>query len=126
MSLKIGLYINQELLKVLPTTSINPILQPENTDNINTYIVYKRVSLEPDYTDDGLAFNKTVEEVNIFSKNYTDCVDIAQTVRDTFELKIGTYGNNVKIYQCTLLQVGEETTDGNIYVQTLQFEFLTN
>lgn len=124
MSLKIGEYIRYKLLEALPTISSNPVIETENDEQLEPYIVYNS-TLEPHYTKDGIECDVNNVNITIVHKSYTDLMNLAQIVRDTFELKIETY-NDIKINSCYLLPVSEATSDGLLYSQVLTFEFNTN
>jgi hypothetical protein len=120
--ISIGKYIKHVLSGL--TESVNSLVLPPNADQLENYIVYKRMSVVPEYTRDGVAFNTTQVQIDIVSQDYGDGIDLAEEVRALFELKDEIYGN-IRVQQCTLL-AADENTDGSVFIQSLVFEIITN
>lgn len=96
---------------------IYPIFAPDET--LNPFVVFQRSNNVINYTKDGLLYDEVSLTINVISDNYTECINISEQVRDTLELKVGTY-SGVNIYQLLFTGVSEDYgVDG--YVSTLQF-----
>jgi len=121
MSISIGTAIRSILLNNSTvsglTTQIYPIFAPDVT--IVPYVVFIRKSVNAEYTKDGLLYDDCNVEINIVDNNYTQCVNIAQAIRNALELKIGIFAG-VQIYQCLLVSASE-TYDIDGYITTLEF-----
>jgi hypothetical protein len=125
MSLSIGKWINFKLSGI--TSSINALMVPINAEQLQNYIVYKRRSVAPDdntNSRDGVAYDRCEVEIDIVSVDYVESIDLAEEVRDKLENVEGSV-SNVVVNQCILLSA-DENTDGNLFIQSLVFEFLTN
>jgi hypothetical protein len=120
MSISIGKYIKYKLSGIV--SIINPLAKPE--DETKPFIVYKRKYVQPEYTRDGIAFNLTGIQIDVVSTDYSSSIDLAEQVRSALECKSGAY-SGVSVTQCELTGV-DENYDGNLYIQTLVFEFKTN
>jgi hypothetical protein len=118
--LSIGKYINHSLSGITGITSISPLMAISGNTN---YIVYKRSGITPEYTRDGCSLNRTSVQIDIMSTDYETSIDLAEKVRNKLESKTGVF-NGVEILNAVLTNASENT-DGNIYIQTLFFEFAT-
>jgi hypothetical protein len=121
--LSIGKFIYQQLSGV--TSEANALILPK--DVTKPYIVYHRMSVTPEDSRDGLAYDIVQVQVDVVCNDYIRCIEIAEQVRSIFEYKNFTYGN-MNINCGALLSADEiafESKDGISYVQTTVFEFQT-
>lgn len=126
-SLKIGKYItlklseNKEIKKLGITdgSKIWPIVA--NTNTKYPYIVYQRTSLFPEYTKDGVMYNKVSVELKIVTDNYIKSLDIANIVRQIFEKK-QYISDEFNVKNCEIEDVSEDYIE-DAYVQTINFVF---
>jgi len=120
MSLSIGKYVYHKLSGV--TAVVNPLIVPSGSTE---FIVFKRKNEVPEYCNDGLVDNSTSVQIDIVSSDYLRAINMAEQVRLILECHKETY-KNIVIQNCILLPNNDESTDGELYVQTLVFEFVTN
>lgn len=121
-----SLLINRCIYSILSTdtnlkskvgTKIYPLIANENTTF--PFIVFKRSSFSVEYTKDGVLEDTTQVDIITASDNYSDSVEIADIIRNTLELKKGTF-NNINIKECKLSSADEDYLE-NTYIQTLSF-----
>lgn len=99
------------------STKIYPIFAPDET--LVPFIVYERKNINPTYTKDGLLNDDVNVTINVVSDNYSECVSIANNVRNALEFKSGTF-NGIYIYQSKFSGASEDFgVDG--FIQTLDF-----
>lgn len=121
-----GLLLGQAIYDILKTNitvhsyvqdKIFPIFAPDST--LNPFIVYTRKSTDVFYTKDGHTYDDCQLSVYIISSNYTECVNIAESVRTSLERKTGTY-QGVNLIS---VEVGSIEEDFNVdgYVTTINF-----
>ncbi|HLO60955.1 MAG TPA: hypothetical protein VK179_19545 [Bacteroidales bacterium] len=118
--LAIGKYIKHMLSGV--TTNISPHF---STD-VTPLIAYERTGHEIDAENssyDGLAYVTSVR-IDLVYNNYDDAVDAAIQVKSLLENKSGQY-KNIVVHDCTF-DGAIENTDGNLFQQTLNFDFKTD
>ena len=89
-----------------------PIVSKEGTTY--PFIVYRRGGIEPFYTKDGLSGERVAVDIVIAATSYSDSVDIAEAVRESLE---------TSAYAQLYAADEEFFEDGNVYTQTLTFNF---
>lgn len=123
MSLSIGKFIFQQLSGV--TTQVNALVLPK--DVTKPYIVYHRMSVTPEDSRDGTAYDVTQVQIDVVTNDYVRSIEIAEQVRAIFEYKNFTFGD-MNINCGALVSADEiafESVDAISYVQTVVLEFQT-
>ncbi len=108
---------NSTDLKSKVGSKIYALLAPDNVTF--PFVVFKRNSLTPEYTKDGLAFDNTDIQVIIGAANYSDSVEVAQLVRNSLELKKGVF-SGVNIIESKVVGAEEDIVD-NSFAQSITF-----
>ena len=98
-------------------TKIYPIFAPDET--LVPFIVYERKNINTFYTKDGPSYDECSVVINIVSENYTECITIANSVRNALEWINGTYGG-INVSQ-SLLTNASETYGIDGFITTLEF-----
>jgi hypothetical protein len=84
---------------------IYPLFAPDEV--LAPFIVFERKNINANYTKDGHNYDDDTLMINVTSKNYTECVNIANAVRNALEWKNGKF-NEVNILQCVLESANED------------------
>jgi len=115
---------NDATLASLGGIKIYPTVMPEGTTA--PCLVFFRDSFTPEYDKSGNVIDDSTVSVIMFSKSYTEAVDIADAVRSALELAKGEY-NGITIIRSTV-DKGEEGYDAesDTYFQRLTFKIRTS
>lgn len=129
MSTLPGIKINKYIKQVLSDDEfLTDIVKADQikvmlTNPVNfPFVSLKRGNIETIYDKDKPVQDRVTCEIYVVSDNYTQCIDIAQRIREVLEFKI--YKNtedNVLITYIKLQDVQEETNN-DAYIQNLTFE----
>lgn len=88
------------------------------------FIVFVRDSVEPIYTKSGREYDQSSVTILIFSKEYSNSIDILKAVRAALEWVKGTY-NDVEIGDARVTGIDEGyDLEADMYYQTLSMKFL--
>lgn len=123
MSLLIGKSIYSILsgdttLKSYVGDKIFPIFAPDEI--LTPFVVFERRNVNANYTKDLLVYDEVSLLVSCVSDNYTECINIANAVRNALESITGTY-SGIYIYQSLLSSSSEDFgIDG--FIITLEFQ----
>lgn len=122
-SIKLTKYIrkffidNEDLQKLVPPTSIFPIVA--NTNSKFPYIVMQRTGVRPSYSKGGIIEDSVTMEVIAVSNDYSNSIDIAQEIRKTLDGK-RYRGDDILIDDIEIDGITEEFID-NAYLQRISF-----
>jgi hypothetical protein len=126
MSLKINdaiyyLLSNNQAIVNIVGAELFPIVAAEDTQA--PFIIYKRESLDPEYTKDGHSKDDVIVSVSAITADYDEGIDLIEKVRTAIELKSGVIAEiNIKSIRVTGAQ---EIFGVNEYLQKLTFEIKT-
>jgi len=113
---------NDDPVKALVSTRIFALTAPESTKA--PLIVFARDSVEPVYTKSGWEHDESSVTILIFSKVYSNSIDILKAVRTALEWVKGTF-NGVEIGDARVTGIDEGyDMEADMYYQTLSMEFL--
>lgn len=124
MSLKIGKAIYSILSNYEPITNkigkkIFPLVSELNTTF--PFIVYKRSTIETQYTKDLKCAESVLVDFVIASDNYEESINVAQILRDCLENTRGRYADIV--IKKIRLEDSDEDYNEDTYLQYLTFKF---
>jgi hypothetical protein len=88
------------------------------------YVVYKRTAERPEYNRNGVVYNSSTVRIDVMGSTYDESLFYIEIIRTLFENQTGSY-NNILVKGCRIVG-DDEQTDGQVWVQTLIFEFQTN
>ena len=103
-------------------SKVFPIVSKEGTSY--PFVVYRRNSIEVQYTKDGKAGETVNVDIVIAAGSYAESIAIADMVREAIEGKAFVLGDTLKVYGSQLSGADEEFfEDSNVYTQSLNFNF---
>jgi len=118
--LAIGKYLKHKLSGI--TTNINPSFSLESIP----IIAYERTGYNVDLESssrDGLRYTTSVR-IDIVYGSYDEAIDAAIQIKSILENQRGSY-KGIVVFDCDFAGA-DENTDGNLFQQTLNFDFKTN
>lgn len=114
---------NADLLERVQVKDICPLAANEQTVDF-PFIIFGRTSTQPEYCKDGSIDDTVQIEFYINSRDYGESCEIANIVRNAFEMKRGEV-EGVEVSHIRLIAAFENCVyeEGQItYIQTLTFE----
>lgn len=124
----IGLVVNKLLkdssaLFALVGLKIYPYAIEE--DDTLPGVLYRVVSVEPEYDKDGIDKESNQVEVLVYAKTYSNCLSIAKEIRDAIEFKRGDI-DGTYVSSCRVEKITEDYDfSQNIYFSTISFLIIT-
>lgn len=126
MNISIGKYIFNAIQGVSRTLRVYPVIATFNDATpLTPFVVYQRTSAEPEYTKS--LFTGLIRHnysVTVVDNDYTNTVNLAQTVVDELLALSHTKHEDINFGQITMTDLSEDFLDG-LFLQTIQFEINT-
>lgn len=129
MSTLPGILINKYIKQVLSDDEIlTEMVKPDQIKVMLTnpvkfpFVSLKRSAIDTTYNKDRSTEDVVTVEIAVVSDNYTQCIEIAQRIREILDYKV--YRNtedNIFITYIRLLDVQEDTVN-DAYIQNLNFQ----
>lgn len=126
MSISIGKHIYSTLsasteLKSCVADRIYPITTKQETQT--PFVLFKRLSILPTYTSDGLLDDVVPTCITVISNDYENSVEVAEIVRTLLECKSGNYAE-FDVLNASLVDADEDYIE-DLFVQKLFINFNT-
>ena len=88
-------------------------------------VLYKVISVEPEYDKDGIVKEINEVEVLVYAKTYSNCLAVASEIRSAMEFTKGDV-DGVNVKSCRIQRISEDYDfSQNIYFSTINFLIIT-